>query len=227
MPPLGSTDLCLVEHQLLLFSCGVLSILPETIRSIQLTYNFFNLRGQDFPHERQTCYQSIVDEVGSFVGEFLDLGSFHIYHSFVFWIFTPLQSQYVIDRRECSKTESTYDAITSKCFQSWYFFECCFYRVQVYVSLSSIITINIILLLWEFYITASIGGLSLFHSKSLQVSRVLLSILTDHNKAVFWMVSSRVLISNSSSPFTNPLATVRSSPITIGITVIFNAHSFL
>ena len=40
------------------------------------------------------------------------------------------------------------------------------------------------------------------------------------------MVSTRPLISDSSSPCTNSLVTVPSAPITIGIAVIFMFHSF-
>ena len=59
---------------------------------------------------------------------------------------------------------------------------------------------------------------SLSGSKSPQVSRALLSILADFNNAVVWMVSTRPLISKSSSPYTNP--------ITISIAVTFIFHSF-
>ena len=41
------------------------------------------------------------------------------------------------------------------------------------------------------------------------------------------MVSTRPVISNSSSPCINPLVTVSRAPITIGIIVIFMFHSFL
>ena len=41
------------------------------------------------------------------------------------------------------------------------------------------------------------------------------------------MVSTRPLISKSSSPCTNPLVTVPSAPITIGITVTFMFHRFV
>ena len=67
---------------------------------------------------------------------------------------------------------------------------------------------------------------SLSDSKSSQVSRTLLSILTVLNNTVFCMKSIRPLISKSSSPFINPLVTVPSVPITIGITVTFMFHSF-
>ena len=49
---------------------------------------------------------------------------------------------------------------------------------------------------------------------------------SDLNSAIIWMVSTRVLISDSSNPFTNPLVTIPSAPITIGITVIFMFNSF-
>ena len=67
---------------------------------------------------------------------------------------------------------------------------------------------------------------SLSDSKSLQVSRTLLSILADLNNAEVWMVSTRPLISKSSSPFNNVLTTVPRVPITTGINVTFMFHSF-
>ena len=48
-----------------------------------------------------------------------------------------------------------------------------------------------------------------------QVSGTLLSILTDLNNAVVWMVSTRPLISKSSSPGTNPLVTVPRASVRI------------
>ena len=62
---------------------------------------------------------------------------------------------------------------------------------------------------------------SLIDSKSPQVSRTLLSILTVFNNAVIWVVSTRHPTPKSSRPFNNPLATVPKSPITIGIIVTF------
>ena len=63
-------------------------------------------------------------------------------------------------------------------------------------------------------------------SKSPQVSRTLLSILTIFNNAVVWMVSTRPPTSKSSRPFNNPLVTVPKASITIGIIVTFIFHSF-
>ena len=67
---------------------------------------------------------------------------------------------------------------------------------------------------------------SLSDSKFPQVSRTLLSILAVLNNAVIWMVSTRPPTSKSSSPFSNPLDTVQSAPITIGIIVTCMFHSF-
>ena len=62
--------------------------------------------------------------------------------------------------------------------------------------------------------------------KSPQVSRTLLSILADLNNVVVWIVSTRPLISKSSSPCINPLVTVPRAPITIGIIATFMFYSF-
>ena len=67
---------------------------------------------------------------------------------------------------------------------------------------------------------------SLSDSKSSQVSRTLLSILSDLRKAVVWMVSVCPLISETSSPFTNHLGIVPCAPTPTGITVTFIFHSF-
>ena len=67
---------------------------------------------------------------------------------------------------------------------------------------------------------------SLSDSKSPQVSRTLLYILAVFNNAVVWMVSTRPPTSKSSSPFSNPLATVPNAPIKIGIIVTCMFHSF-
>ena len=56
---------------------------------------------------------------------------------------------------------------------------------------------------------------SLRDSKSPQVSRTLLSILSDLINAVVWMVFTRPPTSKSSRPFINPLVTVTRAPITI------------
>ena len=67
---------------------------------------------------------------------------------------------------------------------------------------------------------------SLSDSKSPQVSRTLLSILTVLNNAVVWMASTRSPTSKSSSPFNNPLVIVPKAPITISIIVTFMFHVF-
>ena len=67
---------------------------------------------------------------------------------------------------------------------------------------------------------------SLSDSKSLQVSRTLLGILADLNNAVVWVVSTRPLISSTSSPWMNLMVTVPRVPITIGIPVNFMFHIF-
>ena len=67
---------------------------------------------------------------------------------------------------------------------------------------------------------------SLSDSKSLQVSRTLLSILVVLNNAVLWMVSTRPPTSKFSCPFNNPFVTVPKAPITIGIIVTSMFHSF-
>ena len=53
---------------------------------------------------------------------------------------------------------------------------------------------------------------SLRDSKSTSVSRTLLTILTDVYNAVVWLVFTSSLISKSSSPCSNPLATVPRTP---------------
>ena len=58
-------------------------------------------------------------------------------------------------------------------------------------------------------------------SKSLQVTRNLLCILADLNNVVVWMVPTRPLISNSSSPYHNTSVTVPRALITISINVTF------
>ena len=68
---------------------------------------------------------------------------------------------------------------------------------------------------------------SLSVSKCPQVSRTLLSILTDLHDIVISMVSTRPFISKSSSLLNNPLVAVRKVPITIGIIVTHMFHSFL
>ena len=89
-----------------------------------------------------------------------------------------------------------------------------------------IIIIIIIIIVFSHQITLMVFHGSLSESKSLQVSRTLLSILAVLNNAVFWMVSTRLPTSKSSSLFNNYFATVLRAPITIGIIVTFMVHSF-
>ena len=62
-------------------------------------------------------------------------------------------------------------------------------------------------------------------SKSPQVSRTRLRILTVLSNSAIWIVSTRPLTSKSSRPFNNPLVTVAKAPITIGTIVTFMFHS--
>ena len=65
------------------------------------------------------------------------------------------------------------------------------------------------------------------NSKSVQVSRTLLSILTDLNNAFAWMLSIRLLNSYSFRSLTKPLGTVPNAPITIGINITIMFLKFL
>ena len=69
-------------------------------------------------------------------------------------------------------------------------------------------------------------NLSLSDSKSPQVTRTLLRILANLTNAIVLMVSTRLLISISFSPFINPLVTVPRVPITIGINITFMFYNF-
>ena len=61
---------------------------------------------------------------------------------------------------------------------------------------------------------------SLSDNKSPKVSGTLLSILAVLNNVVVWMVSTRPVISKSSSLFNNPLLTVPKAPITTGFIIV-------
>ena len=67
---------------------------------------------------------------------------------------------------------------------------------------------------------------SLSDSKSPQISMTLLSILSDLNNVIVWIVSPRPVISKSSTPCTNPFVTAPRAPIMISITVTFMFHNF-
>ena len=68
---------------------------------------------------------------------------------------------------------------------------------------------------------------SLSDSKSPQVSRTLLSILSVLSNTVVWIVSILPLISSSPSPLSKNSVNVPRSPITIGITGTFMFLNFL
>ena len=81
---------------------------------------------------------------------------------------------------------------------------------------------------WGFFFTSVLADgfhWSLGDSKSPQVSRTLLSILTVLHNALVWIVSTWPPIFKSSRPFNNPLVTVPKSSITIDIIVTFMSHS--
>ena len=61
---------------------------------------------------------------------------------------------------------------------------------------------------------------------SLQVCRAPRSILANLDNSELWIVSTRPVISKSSSPCNNPLVTVPRAPITIGNTFTFMFHIF-
>ena len=63
-------------------------------------------------------------------------------------------------------------------------------------------------------------------SKSPQVLWTLLTIRANLNNSVFWMITTRPLFSNSSSPSTNLLVTVPRGTVTIVIIVTFIFHTF-
>ena len=58
-------------------------------------------------------------------------------------------------------------------------------------------------------------------SKFPHVSRTLLSILSNHNNAVVWVISTCPLIPKSYCLLISPLVIVQSAPITSDITVTF------
>ena len=101
------------------------------------------------------------------------------------------------------------------------------YYVYIYIY---IYIINIIIILRVFNISVCrwFFHCGLSDSKSLQVSRTLLSILADlENCLVFVWSPLNPFISNSSILFINSLLTVPSSPIAINICITFMFYSFL
>ena len=99
-----------------------------------------------------------------------------------------------------------------------------------YLKLKFIIIIIIIIIYsLRFFPSVKADHLSLefeWQQVSFCLSGTLLSILADFNNAVVWMVSTRLLIPKSSSPFNNPSVTVPWSTFTTGIKFTFMFHSF-
>ena len=99
--------------------------------------------------------------------------------------------------------------------------------LPVILSVFSAIVHTLLFYTLRFFHTSVNFHLNLSDSKFHQISRTLLSILTDLNIFVVWMIPIRPPISNSSSPLSILLVTVPSAPITIGITVTFMFNSFV
>ena len=83
-----------------------------------------------------------------------------------------------------------------------------------------------VVLIIQLFVLFMVSQSSLFLLFASQVSRTLLSILADLNNAVVWIVSTRPVISKSSSPGINILVIVPRATITISITVTFMFQSF-
>ena len=84
--------------------------------------------------------------------------------------------------------------------------------------------------LWGFfYIRVSWWSFTKFWvtTSLIKSPRTLLSILADLNYVVVWMVSTRPLISKSSSSFNNPLVTIPRAPITIWCKRHFHVPQFV
>ena len=106
---------------------------------------------------------------------------------------------------------------------------CCFIVLHVFWTVPKAPSMLSQLSLCKFLTPALVDCFSL-ETERQQVSsghRTLLNFLADFNNAVVWMVAIRPPISNPSSPFSKPLGTVPSVPITISITVTFTFHRFL
>ena len=97
-----------------------------------------------------------------------------------------------------------------------------------HLVMSSFILNLLILISYSFVSFSHQYQLMVFHwswndVKFPQVSRTILSILADLNNALIKMVSIRVLIYNSSSPFTNPLVTEPSAPSKVSVLISFSS----
>ena len=106
---LGCSNQYIIDYLFLLFLCGILFILLETVRVCNRIIDFFsNLCDQDLPHHRWIRCQSSVTEDSPFWGEVLsdqNSISFHYLFGYVFFFleFSQLQSQSIMDRHEFLK----------------------------------------------------------------------------------------------------------------------------
>ena len=105
----------------------------------------------------------------------------------------------------------------------------CYYLTHRWGGITEVFLFPQLLLLFDFlgsFFTPALADGFPLEFKGQQVSRTLLSILTDLNNAVVWMISTCSLISKSSSHCIKALVTVTRAPIIIGITVTFMFHNF-
>ena len=87
------------------------------------------------------------------------------------------------------------------------------------------LSISLLLSLWDFF-TPTLGDGFSVESEWQQVSLSLQDSSQYSERSQQWMVSTRLLISKSSSPCTNHLVIVPNAPITVGTTITFIFHSF-
>ena len=113
--------------------------------------------------------------------------------------------------------------------RSWYlsFFAYSFRFILWSTGTAKSKILQILFFFVDYYKVWSSGtSVRLSDSKFPRVSRTLLSILVDLSNAVVCMVFTRPVVSKSSTPCINPLVTVPTAPITIGVTVTFMFHFF-
>ena len=107
-----------------------------------------------------------------------------------------------------------------------FFFFVDYYKFII-VTIFIIIVIIIIIAHFSHQLTLMVFHWSVSDSKSLQLSRTLLSTLADLNNAIVWIILVRPPMSNFSSPLSKPSGNIPSAPITFDITVTNMFHCFL